>query len=78
MLAGLQVGGVHYSLLQKVKEDVQRSGVTLSLTDYMDSVFPLFRTQIEPTLDSAQVSPGARDQQGQVQFSGVTQIANSD
>lgn len=47
------VGGVHYNLLQRVTEDVRKSGKAMA--GVMDSIFPLFRTQIEPDLAFAQI-----------------------
>jgi hypothetical protein len=49
----LQVGGVHFNLLSKVRRDI---GETLSLDHLIDSIFPTFRTHIEPDLHHAQVS----------------------
>ena len=49
---GLQVGGVHFNLLSKVRRDI---GETLSLDRLIDSIFPTFRTNIEPDLHHAQV-----------------------
>lgn len=47
-----QVGGVHFSLLSKVRHDI---GDTCSLDHLIDSIFPLFRKHIEPDLHHAQV-----------------------
>jgi len=47
-----QVGGVHFSLLSKVRHDI---GDTCSLDYLIDSIFPLFRKHIEPDLHHAQV-----------------------
>jgi uridine kinase len=47
------VGGVHFNLLSKVRRDI---GETLSLDHLIDSIFPTFRTHIEPDLHHAQVS----------------------
>lgn len=47
-----QVGGVHFSLLSKVQYDI---GESCSLDYLIDSIFPLFRKQIEPDLHHAQV-----------------------
>lgn len=48
-----QVGGVHFSLLSKVRYDI---GDSCSLDYLIDSIFPLFRKHIEPDLHHAQVS----------------------
>lgn len=47
-----QVGGVHFSLLSKVRYDI---GDACSLDYLIDSIFPLFRKHIEPDLHHAQV-----------------------
>lgn len=47
-----QVGGVHFSLLSKVRHDI---GDSCSLDYLIDSIFPLFRKRIEPDLHHAQV-----------------------
>lgn len=47
-----QVGGVHFSLLSKVRYDI---GDSCSLDSLIDSIFPLFRKHIEPDLHHAQV-----------------------
>ncbi|RZS23448.1 hypothetical protein BHM03_00056386 [Ensete ventricosum] len=47
-----QVGGVHFSLLSKVKHDI---GDSCSLDYLIDSIFPLFRKHIEPDLHHAQI-----------------------
>ena len=47
-----QVGGVHFSLLSKVRYDI---GDSCSLDYLIDSIFPLFRKHIEPDLHHAQV-----------------------
>ncbi|CAI5494131.1 unnamed protein product [Closterium sp. Naga37s-1] len=49
------VGGVHYTLLQRVKSDVAQSGLQLSLASVMHSVFPAFPLHIEPTLAHAEI-----------------------
>ncbi|XP_040379023.1 uncharacterized protein LOC102716587 isoform X1 [Oryza brachyantha] len=46
------VGGVHFSLLSKVKHDI---GDSCSLDYLIDSIFPLFRKHIEPDLHHAQI-----------------------
>ncbi|KAL5553421.1 hypothetical protein UlMin_040822 [Ulmus minor] len=46
------VGGVHFSLLSKVRYDI---GDSCSLDDLIDSIFPLFRKHIEPDLHHAQI-----------------------
>ncbi|KAM6548086.1 hypothetical protein CsatB_019762 [Cannabis sativa] len=46
------VGGVHFSLLSKVKYDI---GDSCSLDYLIDSIFPLFRKHIEPDLHHAQI-----------------------
>ncbi|XP_024535400.1 uncharacterized protein LOC9637193 isoform X2 [Selaginella moellendorffii] len=46
------VGGVHFSLLSKVRRDI---GDTFSLDHLLDSIFPMFRTHIEPDLHHAQI-----------------------
>jgi len=46
------VGGVHFNLLSKVRRDI---GETLSLDRLIDSIFPTFRTHIEPDLHHAQI-----------------------
>lgn len=46
------VGGVHFNLLSKVRRDI---GETLSLDRLIDSIFPNFRTNIEPDLHHAQI-----------------------
>ncbi|KAG0582216.1 hypothetical protein KC19_3G043300 [Ceratodon purpureus] len=46
------VGGVHFNLLSKVRRDI---GETLSLDRLIDSIFPTFRTNIEPDLHHAQI-----------------------
>ncbi|CAH1417010.1 unnamed protein product [Lactuca virosa] len=46
------VGGVHFSLLSKVKYDI---GESCSLDNLIDSIFPLFRKHIEPDLHHAQI-----------------------
>lgn len=48
-----QVGGVHFSLLSKVRHDI---GDSCSLDYLIDSIFPLFRKHIEPDLHHAQVN----------------------
>lgn len=48
----IQVGGVHFNLLSKVRRDI---GETLSLDQLIDSIFPMFRSHIEPDLYHAQV-----------------------
>lgn len=48
----MQVGGVHFNLLSKVRRDI---GETLSLDRLIDSIFPAFRKNIEPDLLHAQV-----------------------
>ncbi|KAF2316779.1 hypothetical protein GH714_042120 [Hevea brasiliensis] len=45
------VGGVHFSLLSKVRYDI---GDSCSLDYLIDSIFPLFRKHIEPDLHHAQ------------------------
>ncbi|KAF5945579.1 hypothetical protein HYC85_015807 [Camellia sinensis] len=46
------VGGVHFSLLSKVQYDI---GDSCSLDYLIDSIFPLFRKQIEPDIHHAQI-----------------------
>ncbi|URD93153.1 Phosphoribulokinase / Uridine kinase family [Musa troglodytarum] len=46
------VGGVHFSLLSKVRHDI---GDSCSLDYLIDSIFPLFRKHIEPDLHHAQI-----------------------
>ncbi|KAL2630924.1 hypothetical protein R1flu_015610 [Riccia fluitans] len=46
------VGGVHFNLLSKVRRDI---GENLSLDYLIDSIFPMFRTHIEPDLHHAQI-----------------------
>ncbi|KAI3915009.1 hypothetical protein MKW98_020556 [Papaver atlanticum] len=46
------VGGVHFSLLSKVRYDI---GDSCSLDSLIDSIFPLFRKDIEPDLHHAQI-----------------------
>ncbi|CAN1857793.1 Uridine-cytidine kinase C, partial [Linum perenne] len=46
------VGGVHFSLLSKVRYDI---GDSCSLDYLIDSIFPLFRNHIEPDLHHAQI-----------------------
>ncbi|KAK6252299.1 hypothetical protein QUC31_014019 [Theobroma cacao] len=46
------VGGVHFSLLSKVRYDI---GDSCSLDYLIDSIFPLFRKHIEPDLHHAQL-----------------------
>ncbi|KAJ7942997.1 Uridine-cytidine kinase C [Quillaja saponaria] len=46
------VGGVHFSLLSKVRYDI---GDACSLDYLIDSIFPLFRKHIEPDLHHAQI-----------------------
>ncbi|XP_022157412.1 uncharacterized protein LOC111024113 isoform X6 [Momordica charantia] len=46
------VGGVHFSLLSKVRHDI---GDSCSLDYLIDSIFPLFRKHIEPYLHHAQI-----------------------
>lgn len=46
------VGGVHFSLLSKVRHDI---GDSCSLNYLIDSIFPLFRKHIEPDLHHAQI-----------------------
>lgn len=46
------VGGVHFSLLSKVRHDI---GESCSLDYLIDSIFPLFRKHIEPDLHHAQI-----------------------
>lgn len=46
------VGGVHFSLLSKVRYDI---GESCSLDYLIDSIFPLFRKHIEPDLHHAQI-----------------------
>ncbi|XP_072990922.1 uncharacterized protein [Typha latifolia] len=46
------VGGVHFSLLSKVRHDI---GDSCSLDFLIDSIFPLFRKHIEPDLHHAQI-----------------------
>lgn len=46
------VGGVHFSLLSKVRHDIVES---CSLDYLIDSIFPLFRKHIEPDLHHAQI-----------------------
>nr|XP_025695085.1 uncharacterized protein LOC112796718 isoform X3 [Arachis hypogaea] len=46
------VGGVHFSLLSKVRYDI---GDSCSLDSLIDSIFPLFRKHIEPDLHHAQI-----------------------
>ncbi|KAI4381472.1 hypothetical protein MLD38_007541 [Melastoma candidum] len=46
------VGGVHFSLLSKVRYDI---GDSCSLDHLIDSIFPLFRKHIEPDLHHAQI-----------------------
>ncbi|XP_074586881.1 uncharacterized protein LOC141842762, partial [Curcuma longa] len=46
------VGGVHFSLLSKVRHDI---GDSCSLDYLIDSIFPLFRRHIEPDLHHAQI-----------------------
>lgn len=53
-LSFTQVGGVHFSLLSKVRYDI---GDSCSLDNLIDSIFPLFRNHIEPDLHHAQVEP---------------------
>ncbi|XP_056696659.1 uncharacterized protein [Spinacia oleracea] len=48
----VQVGGVHFSLLSKVRYDI---GDSCSLDNLIDSIFPLFRKHIEPDLHHAQI-----------------------
>ena len=50
-----QVGGAHYGLLQKVAETVKRGGEETSLAEVMDNIFPQFRKDIEPDLETAEV-----------------------
>ncbi|KAI9071431.1 hypothetical protein K1719_046601 [Acacia pycnantha] len=47
------VGGVHFSLLSKVRYDI---GDSCSLDYLIDSIFPLFRKHIEPDLHHAQIN----------------------
>ncbi|XP_017436208.1 uncharacterized protein LOC108342857 isoform X2 [Vigna angularis] len=49
------VGGVHFSLLSKVRYDI---GDSCSLDYLIDSIFPLFRKHIEPDLHHAQSTDG--------------------
>ena len=49
---------MHYSLLQRLEADVRGSGDHESLERVMESVFPSFRSHIEPDLNLAQVSGG--------------------
>ncbi|KAK6242305.1 hypothetical protein SCA6_007694 [Theobroma cacao] len=49
------VGGVHFSLLSKVRYDI---GDSCSLDYLIDSIFPLFRKHIEPDLHHAQSPEG--------------------
>lgn len=49
----LQVGGVHFNLLSKVRYDI---GDSCSLDYLIDSIFPLFRKHIEPDIHHAQVN----------------------
>ncbi|XP_020111084.1 uridine-cytidine kinase C-like [Ananas comosus] len=49
------VGGVHFSLLSKVRQDI---GDSCSLDYLIDSIFPLFRKHIEPDLHHAQSPEG--------------------
>ncbi|KAJ8769270.1 hypothetical protein K2173_002198 [Erythroxylum novogranatense] len=46
------VGGVHFSLLSKVRYDI---GDSCSLDSLIDSIFPFFRNHIEPDLHHAQI-----------------------
>ncbi|KAJ7554901.1 hypothetical protein O6H91_05G014800 [Diphasiastrum complanatum] len=46
------VGGVHFSLLSKVSRDI---GETMPLGHLVESIFPMFRTHIEPDLHHAQI-----------------------
>lgn len=46
------VGGIHFSLLSKVRFDI---GESCSLDFLIDSIFPLFRKHIEPDLHHAQI-----------------------
>eukprot|EP00258_Populus_trichocarpa_P046827 XP_024462846.1 uncharacterized protein LOC7488397 isoform X4 [Populus trichocarpa] len=46
------VGGVHFSLLSKVRYDI---GDSCSLDYLIDSIFPMFRKHIEPDLHHAQI-----------------------
>nr|ATB19705.1 putative P-loop containing nucleoside triphosphate hydrolases superfamily protein [Hesperocyparis bakeri] len=46
------VGGLHFSLLSKVRHDI---GESCSLDYLIDSIFPLFRKHIEPDLHHAQI-----------------------
>ncbi|XWS63926.1 hypothetical protein CRYUN_Cryun06bG0143400 [Craigia yunnanensis] len=46
------VGGVHFSLISKVRYDI---GDSCSLDYLIDSIFPLFRKHIEPDLHHAQI-----------------------
>ncbi|KAI4386492.1 hypothetical protein MLD38_004422 [Melastoma candidum] len=46
------VGGVHFSLLSKVRYDI---GDSCSLDHLIDCIFPLFRKHIEPDLHHAQI-----------------------
>lgn len=46
------VGGLHFSLLSKVRYDI---GESCSLDYLIDSIFPLFRKHIEPDLHHAQI-----------------------
>ncbi|XP_078165642.1 P-loop containing nucleoside triphosphate hydrolases superfamily protein isoform X1 [Carex rostrata] len=46
------VGGVHFSLLSKVRHDI---GDSCSLDYLIDSIFPLFRKHIEPDIHHAQI-----------------------
>ncbi|XP_042445167.1 uncharacterized protein LOC122030082 isoform X3 [Zingiber officinale] len=50
------VGGVHFSLLSKVRHDI---GDSCSLDYLIDSIFPLFRKHIEPDLHHAQSPNGS-------------------
>ncbi|CAN1857796.1 Uridine-cytidine kinase C, partial [Linum perenne] len=52
LVRNLEVGGVHFSLLSKVRYDI---GDSCSLDYLIDSIFPLFRNHIEPDLHHAQI-----------------------
>jgi hypothetical protein len=54
-----QVGGVHSHLIARIQRDKNRAGFSISQSEIMTTVFPLFQQYIEPHLVDAHV--GTRD-----------------
>jgi hypothetical protein len=54
-----QFGGVHSHLIARIQRDKNRAGFSISQSEIMTTVFPLFQQYIEPHLVDAHV--GTRD-----------------